>query len=59
MPETQTGRNWLTHWLTHRVRTYKCKYCKERFDRAMPYCPNCKTRKGTRGLGAPGGSMPF
>lgn len=55
MPATQAGRMWITE----RVRTYKCKYCKERYDRAKPYCPSCKTRKGTKGLGAPDGSMPF
>ncbi len=41
--------------LRQRFRTYRCKYCNERYDRSKPNCPKCKTRKGTRGLGRPGG----
>lgn len=45
-------------WVRQHLRTYRCKYCNERYDRTKPNCPKCKTRKGTKGLGRPAGSIP-
>ena len=46
--------------LRRRIRTYRCKYCGERFERSKPRCPQCKTRKGHARLGPPAGRVfPF
>lgn len=37
--------------LRERMRTYRCRYCNERYDRSKPNCPTCKTVKGMRGRG--------
>ena len=49
----------LRRGLAERRRVYRCRYCGERYERKKPYCPVCKTRKGTKGHGPPSGAMPF